>query len=91
MNDDDEIWADENEPSKSNEQYDAVLEDIQDRSVYVGEGRRIIEASNDAEAKSKAREWARAECRKIGKKARLLIVGGTILGSHSEEIDPVGL
>jgi hypothetical protein len=40
---DDEIWADENEPVGSNEQYDAVLEDIKDRPDY---GRETIEASS---------------------------------------------
>ena len=85
---DDEMWDDEDEPAGSNEQYDAVLQDIKDPSIYIGEGQRTIDASTDDEAKAKAREWARAECQKIGKKARLVVTGGTIYGSHSEEIDP---
>jgi hypothetical protein len=69
-----------------NEQYDAMLVDIKDQlSSY---NRQTIEASNDYEAISKAHEWAMAECQKIGKKARLIVVGGTILGSHSAVIDP---
>jgi hypothetical protein len=88
MSGDDEIWADENQPAGSNEQYDAMLVDIKDQpSSY---SRETIEASNDAEAISKAREWARAECQKIGKKARLIVTGGGISGSYSKEIDPVG-
>jgi hypothetical protein len=86
MNGDDEIWADEDdEPAESNEQYDAVLEDIKDRSNL---GLEIIEAATDAEAISKAREWAKSECQKIGEKALLIVVGGAISCSHSEVIEP---
>jgi hypothetical protein len=86
MNNDDEIWGDEDEPSGSDEPYDAMLVDVQDPSVSFGV--RVIEASSEDEAISKARQWALAGCRKIGKKARLIVVGGGISGSHSEEIDP---
>jgi len=86
MNDDDEIWADEDdEPAGSNEQYDAVLEDIEDRSNL---GLEIIEAATDAEAIGEARQWAKAECQKIGKKALLIVIGGSISGCHSEVIEP---
>ena len=46
----------------------------------------------EGQAKSKAREWARAECKtqKISKKILLIVRGGTIYGSYSEVIDPVG-
>jgi hypothetical protein len=86
MNNDDEIWGDEDEPSGSDEPHDAMLVDVQDPSVSFGA--RVIEASSEDEAISKARQWALAECQKIGKKARLTVVGGAISGSHSEEIDP---
>ena len=59
--DDDELWADEDEPADSNAQYDAVLEDIKDDLTTYG--RETIEASSDDEAISKAREWARSRVR----------------------------
>ena len=83
--DDDEIWADEDEPTGPNKQYDAVLEDIKDRSNL---GLEIIEATTDAEAIGEARQWAKAECQKIGEKALLIVIGGSISGSHSEVIEP---
>ena len=43
--DDDELWADEDEPTDSNAQYDAVLEDIKDDLTTYG--RETIEASSD--------------------------------------------
>ena len=88
---DDEMWDDEDEPAESNKPYDAVLQDIKDPSVSYGA--QVIEASTDDEAKSKAREWARAECKtqKISKKILLIVRGGTIYGSYSEVIDPAGL
>lgn len=86
MNDEDEIWADEDEPAGPNEQYDAMLVDIIDQASSYG--RETIDAASDNEAISKAREWARAECEKIGKTALLIVTGGDIHGSHSEVIEP---
>jgi hypothetical protein len=80
MNDDDEIWADEDEPSGSDEPYDAMLVDIKDQTSSYG--RETIEATTDDEAIGKAREWARAECTKRDIEARLIVTGGTILGSQ---------
>jgi hypothetical protein len=86
MSSDDEIWDDENKPAGSNEQYDAMLVDVQDPSVSYGA--LGIDAPNVAEAIGDAREWARTACQKIGKKARLIVTGGGIHGSYSEVIDP---
>jgi hypothetical protein len=62
MSDDDEIWDDESESAETCEQYDATLIDIIDQNVNYG--CETIEASNDAEAISKAREWAERSARR---------------------------
>jgi hypothetical protein len=83
--DDDEIWADEDEPTASSDQYDALLVDIKDQDLT--HSTEVIEAATDAEAIAEAREWARTECENIGK-ALLIVTGGGIRGSHSEVIEP---
>jgi hypothetical protein len=45
MSDEDEIWADENQPAEANELYDPELRDAQDQSVSYGA--QVIEASNE--------------------------------------------
>jgi hypothetical protein len=86
MNDDDEIWDDEKEPAGSNEQYDAMLVDVQNHSCSYG--CETFQAMNDGEGIVLALQWAMAECQKIGKKALLIVTGGSIHGSHSEVIEP---
>jgi hypothetical protein len=84
--DDDEIWDDEDKAAGRDEQYDAMLVDVQDQTSSYG--RATIDAASVNGAIGKAREWAQAECQKIGKRARLIVTGGGIHGSHSEVIEP---
>ena len=81
MNDEDEIWADENQSAGADEAYDAMLVDVDDHTNSYGAD--IIFASSDTEAKAKAREWASAECEMVGiERALLVLTGGTITGSY---------
>ena len=61
MNDEDEIWADENQSARADEPYDATLVDVDDHSNWYSAD--VIFASSDADAKAKAREWASASAR----------------------------
>jgi hypothetical protein len=69
------------------DEYDAELRDVDQRSTY---DRKTVRAANKEEAIGEARQWAVARCDEIGKKLRLIVTGGSIYGSHSEVIEPVG-
>jgi hypothetical protein len=74
------------QPAGADEQYDAMLVDVEDYSKSYGAN--VISASSDAEAKSKACDWASAECEMIGiERALLVLTGGGIAGSYSAVID----
>jgi len=81
MSGDEEIW---NEPGEVR-QYIALLTEVSGGSNL---GTESVDAVTDAEAISKARQWAIAECQtnRIGK-ALLIVTGGAINGSHSETIE----
>jgi hypothetical protein len=84
VSDEDEIWAEGNEPAEPNNLYDADLVDVLDHSKSYGS--EVIEASNDGEAIGKARGWAMF-LKISNKKALLILTGGSIRGSYHEVID----
>jgi hypothetical protein len=86
MSEEDEIWGDEHQPAGGEEQYEAMLVDVEDHSNSYSSD--VIFASSDAEAKTKACEWASEECETIGiERALLMLTGGGIAGSYSAVID----
>jgi hypothetical protein len=73
MSDEDEIWAEGNEPAEPDDLYDADLVDVLDHSKSYGS--EVIEASNDGEAIGKARQWAAMFLKISNKKALLILTG----------------
>ena len=66
--------------------YNAAIVEEKDSSKTIDNA--PVTASDDEEAKAKARKWALEVCRSHGvEKARLTLTGGTIRGTWSEPVD----
>jgi hypothetical protein len=79
---DEDNW---NDPDAPKQQYTATLVDVED-GFKLGDT-LPFEAATDIEATGMAYQWGLAECRRMGRLARLIVVSEG-RGVHSEVLDP---